>query len=309
MYNFFGFNRNNRLFKKQYSPPQNYFPQQQQPKMFSRQLQPYNPFQVKKVVLFTNARDEKKMREWAAHHLLLGFSLIYIFDHKSIVPLKDVFKNFDKRVLIERCDMNNSPKLPLMNKATQIATMVNADWFIYLDADEFLMLNKINDIKQLLAKYYFADSLAINWVMFGTNYHVKEPEGLILENYTRSDIKYNQHVKTFVRPSRIASTGASNPHFYNMINPNKMFAITGNSMAHKVFNFTNKHFWMCPAFIAHYIYQSEETYKKRKINLPADDTGGYRIEETDIHDKYNATINFIPYMYVEKVKNFLKQYQ
>ena len=33
---------------------------------------------VKRVVLFTNARDEKNIKEWAAHHLLLGFSLIYI---------------------------------------------------------------------------------------------------------------------------------------------------------------------------------------------------------------------------------------
>ena len=39
------------------------------------------------VALFTNARNEKHIKEWVAHHLLIGFELIVIFDHKSIKPL------------------------------------------------------------------------------------------------------------------------------------------------------------------------------------------------------------------------------
>ena len=54
----------------------------------------------KKVCLFTNARDEKHIKEWAAHHLLIGFDKIIIFDHKSIIPLSKVFCNFDKRIKI-----------------------------------------------------------------------------------------------------------------------------------------------------------------------------------------------------------------
>ena len=47
-----------------------------------------------KVILFTNAIDEKNMREWVAHHLL-GFDEIYIFDHQSIIPLTGQFDNFN----------------------------------------------------------------------------------------------------------------------------------------------------------------------------------------------------------------------
>ena len=39
--------------------------------------------ECKNVILFTNARNEKNIKEWAAHHLLIGFSAICIFDHKS----------------------------------------------------------------------------------------------------------------------------------------------------------------------------------------------------------------------------------
>ena len=98
---------------------------------------------VNKVILFTNARDEKNIKEWAAHHLLLGFDLIYIFDHKSQVPIGPQFANFDNRVFVERCEMNSPIKLPLMMRAAKAAQLLGADWMIYLDADEFIMLNNI----------------------------------------------------------------------------------------------------------------------------------------------------------------------
>jgi hypothetical protein len=192
-----------------------------------------------------------------------------------------------------------------MRRAAEIAAIMRADWFIYLDADEFIILNKFNGVKAMLNRYYFADSLALNWLMFGTNNHVTEPEGLILENYTRSDTGFNRHVKTFVRPSQVSVTGPASPHSYYVVNPARMFAITGESMANKVFNPTRKSFLRSPAFIAHYIYQSEETYKQRKIHLPSDDTGTFRAIDMDLHSKHNERDTFIPRKYAEGVRQFI----
>lgn len=264
---------------------------------------------VKKVILFTNARDENNIKEWAAHHLLIGFNLIYIFDHKSQVPLKEVFKNFDKRVIVERCEMDTAPKLPLMSKAAEIACKMKADWFIYLDADEFIILNKFRGVKHMLSHYHFADTLSLNWVVFGSNYHVKEPKGLIIENYTKSAAQLDIHVKTFVRPSQVSTVMPPNPHVYNIVNPARSFAITGTSMENQTFNSTKREFSKTPAFIAHYFWQSEETYKNRKMNLPRDDVVEFRSLDTDIHSKHNDIDNFIPRKYAENVKAFLKQYE
>jgi len=81
-----------------------------QPKLNpSRQRTPYfidlntnHPLRKKvgKVILFTNARDELCIKEWIAHHLLLGFNLIYIFDHMSKNPLAEVLRGFDPRVIV-----------------------------------------------------------------------------------------------------------------------------------------------------------------------------------------------------------------
>jgi len=263
---------------------------------------------VKNVILFTNARDEKNIKEWAAHHLLIGFNLIYIFDHKSVIPLKTVFNNFDKRVFVERCEMNDSPKMYLMNRALFIAKQLQADWFIYLDADEFLVLNNYYGVKQLLNKFYFTDSLAINWLFFGSNNHIKEPDGLIIDNYTKSDTELNMQVKTFVRPSQCIN--ASNPHFYNMYNKNRMFSLDGNLISNEPqFNRTTVAFNKIPAFIAHYVYQSEETYVNRKINLPRDDILEMREKMDNIHDKHNNVDNLIvKNKYSEIVNTFLQQF-
>jgi len=246
---------------------------------------------VGRVMLFTNARDEKDIKEWVAHHLILGFDLIYIFDHKSIKPISHELRDFKKGVIVERCEMDGPIKMPLMLRAAKIAKNAGAEWMLYLDADEFLVLNAFHHVKQMLKYYLLADSIAINWLMFGTNNHRKEPEnGLILENYTKSDALIDKHVKTFVRPSQVVD--AVTPHFFVIANPNNMISINMKPMGNsRSFNEWPIEYNKCAAFIAHYVYQSEESYINRKINLPRDDNSLYRKIEDNIHKKHNSVEN------------------
>jgi hypothetical protein len=268
---------------------------------------------VKNVALFCNARDEKHIKEWAAHHLLVGFNRIIIFDHNSKVPLSTVFQNFDKRVAIIRYNTppsQNNVKIQLMNYALNIAKQMKVDWFIYLDADEFIILNNnLVGIKDLLNRYNFADSLALNWLMFGTNNLTTDPDDLILENYTKSELILDKHVKSFVRPSQ--AINAINPHFYNIKNNARMCALNTILSGTYSFNTYNVEYTKAPAFIAHYIYQSEETYINRKINLPQDDNGQKRqkIDTEHLHSLHNSHENTFPKLkYARNVRRFLKQY-
>jgi hypothetical protein len=264
----------------------------------------------KKVCLFTNARDEKHIREWAAHHLLIGFDKIIIFDHKSKIPLKTVFEKFDKRVKIKNVSyLNNSVKNTLMDKAVDIANYLKMDWMIYLDADEFIILNKYKDIKKLLSVYNHADSLGVNWLFFGSNYLKNDPDNLIIENYTRSDLFLNDHLKSFVRPSKVVRAG--NPHFYYIKDPARYFGINNVNLKHKYHsNDYPIEFYKSPMYIAHYFNQSEETFIKRKIDLPRDDNGEHRqMNVAEIHNQHNSTENNYPKnKYTEGIKKFLKHY-
>lgn len=262
-----------------------------------------------KVMLFTNARDESRIKEWAAHHLLLGFDIVYIFDHKSKKPIKNEFVNFKKRVLVERCEMENPVKLPLMQRAANIAKSVGAHWFIYLDADEFLILNTYPNVKRMLFDFPLAHSLGINWLFFGTSHYVKEPTGLILENYVKSDLLLDKHVKTFVKPQFIVNS--LNPHYYKMRRGCRLMSINHtvmNPTSNLAFNPWNIEYYKSPAYIAHYIFQSQETYINRKIKLPADDTGGMRNEQKDVHEYYNGHENKDPCnKYASRIKEFLQK--
>ena len=261
---------------------------------------------AKKVGVFCNARDEKNIKEWAAHHLLIGFDIIVIFDHKSIIPLSELFSNFDKRVIIIRTELEDGNiKKILMNKAINIAKNLDLDWYIYLDADEFLILNKIfKGIKHFLNTYSYGDSIGINWLMFGSNYLVEEPNGLILENYKRSCKLLDQHVKSFVRTNEVINS--DNPHYYHIRNPLKMLGINFRILNRPYcFNKINIPFYKAPAYIAHYVYQSEESYLKRKINLKGDDGRVRQNMGKDIHNHYNDGINNQPQKYVKRIKEFL----
>jgi hypothetical protein len=260
---------------------------------------------TKKVALFANARDESHIKEWAAHHLLIGFDNIIIFDHKSLQPLKEVFKNFDNRVIIIRNNADGAIKMPLMNSAIEIAKKINVDWFIYLDADEFIILHdKFKGIKQLLNIYNRADSLAVNWLMFGSNHLVNDPDNM-LEMYTKSELLLNDHVKCFVRPNE--AINADMPHYYNIKNPNRMYGLNGR-IPPGPFNKLQIPFYKSPMYIAHYVYQSEESYTKRKINLPRDDTGELRGGDAKtIHNSYNDIDNLqVKMKYSQNIKKFLE---
>ena len=222
---------------------------------------------------------------------------------------KEIFINFDRRVNIIRIDLEtNNIKLILMNKAKEIAKKLNMDWFIYLDADEFLILNNMfKGVKHFLNTYSYGDSIGVNWLMFGSNNFVNEPSGLLLENYTRSQDKIDQHVKSFVRPNEIKN--CENPHFYNIRNPLRMLGIDFKIMKKPYcFNNIDISFYKAPAYVAHYVYQSESSYKRRKIDLKGDD-GTIRSDiGKDIHKLYNNTINIQPQKYLKNIKNFLQHY-
>ena len=259
-----------------------------------------------KTMLFTNVRDEKNMKEWCAHHLILGFDYICIFDHKSQIPLQKEFIKFDKRISIVRCEWPNPVKNPLMNQSVNIAKQLNIDWLLYLDADEFLVLNAYQNVKHMLTIFKNADSLAINWLMFGSNNHKKEPGGTIIENYTKSDLLLNKHVKSFVRPSQV--TNITNPHFFNIRNPERRISMQYNliNQQHPEFNECQIEYTKSNAYIAHYVYQSEETYINRKLKLPRDDANEFRNKEENIHNHHNAVDNMcLVNKYLDNINNFL----
>jgi hypothetical protein len=260
------------------------------------------------VYLFTNARDEPNIAEWVAHYLLLGFDKIHIFDHKSVTPISQTLgTNFNNTVTVQRVNADGNIKLKMISEAVEIAIQNKASWMLYLDADEFLLLNKINNIKELLNMFHFADALAINWLMFGTSGHRTQPSGLLTENFIRSDKMLNPHVKTFVRPDKV-KVPITNAHFYYLANPNRLFAATGNRMQIGPFNSVAKLFVNVCAYIAHYYSQSEDEFNRRKGRTMDDGGPPKSRSDSSLHSNHNDVVNNqLQNKYSQRIKDFLAQ--
>jgi len=283
-----------------------------------------------RAILFTNARDEPNMVEWAVHHLLLGFYTIIIFDHLSKRPIREQFIRktpqtpqwLDARIQVIPISWDNPVKLRLMQLAVEFAKKRNYDWMLYLDADEYLCLPRYRGVPHLLSKCVGVDELAVNWVMFGTNYlettpavpaeyhgRFQQEQGAgILSHFTKSRPNLDQHVKSFVRPHAVKHV--SSPHFWHIYEPHRMATL------HKM-PMRSPYYWdkmgeripvsQAWGYVAHYVHQSRESYLSRKIKLPTDDTGGMRGDIShEIHTLYNEIPNTqVKDLYLQNIENFL----
>lgn len=260
------------------------------------------------VILFTNARDEPNISEWVVHHLLLGFDKVIVFDHLSNIPITSHIKtNFNEKLDIIRVGGTGNIKLELMERALNIAKKGNYSWMLYLDADEFLNLNKFTNIKQFLQFFKDADAIGINWLMFGTSGHKNQPKGLITENFIRSELRLDKHVKSFVRPSIVVKV--VNPHYYIISNSRRYYSGNGTKMGMRPFNeqplpFINSH-----AYVAHFYTQSEEEHLRRKSRVLDDGTSNKASGFPEIHKVYNDVVNnHLQYKYSQRTKQFLKDH-
>lgn len=274
-----------------------------------------------KTILFMNARDEINLVEWTLHHLLLGFDYIYIFDHKSIIPISHTLQKFNSRVIIERRE-DDALKLKsiFITDAIKIAQDMNIDWMLYLDADEYVILNEDDNIdtyniNDFLSKYHLFDSIYINWCMFGSNNIDITYSTTLLDTYTKSDDKFDKHIKSFVRPSKIAPNLKLYSHSYDLIDNHYRCNINYDIIPiDNLPCFNHLHISQHPlstptssnsinnVYIAHYYIQSLESYLKRKINRNRDDLTNsnnrhsiINVEHYGIHNIYNNIENLVPY--------------
>lgn len=247
-----------------------------------------------RTILFCNARDEKHLVEWAVHHEKLGFSTIYITDHKSIVPVKA--SDMPMNVIVKRCE-KDIRKHMRMFQAVQQACRENQDWMMYLDADEFLSIRDGN-IQDLLVKQSSYDQVGFHWLMFGSNFLDESPKS-ILQHYIRSDEFLDFHLKTIVRPRSVNLSGLIMPHQY-ALKPRCRSVAWNNELLNDKdpWFYPGIHqrkykFFEVPAFIAHYANQSQDTYVQRKVNLPRDDNFQFRsaLEKDAFHAQFNVCEN------------------
>ena len=160
---------------------------------------------VPSVALCAIMKNEgRAVLEWVAHHAVLGFDRIAIYDNGSTGESADLLRQLGEQKVIEYVqwpDMaGEAPQRRAYNHFLQSA---REDWVCFLDADEFLNL-KVDDSIHAFVQRVPEDvaAVGINWRIFGSSGHEQPPPGLVTESYLRcSEVAFdaNRHIKTLAR--------------------------------------------------------------------------------------------------------------
>lgn len=152
--------------------------------------------------------------EWLAFHMLVGFERFYLYAHKTRDGMTDTLLRLARHypIQVHALEDDNSPQLRAYQHA-HTAYGPEVDWMAYLDGDEFLYSPAHDTVGQALAtlNHLPVSAIAAYWMHHGSNGHVDEPGGLILEQYprhARASFEINRHVKSIVRgaePVRVHS--------------------------------------------------------------------------------------------------------
>lgn len=159
-----------------------------------------------KIAIASIQRNRNKyITEWIAFHLAVGFNQFYIYCHKTDDGMQEKLLELSKTYAIEVFSLE-------MDDFPQIAAYCHAwenfgdsvDWMAFIDGDEFLFPTQAHSIQEALTPYETKNLSAIGvfWKCYGSNGHIDDPEGLILESHPRHsnhDFLPNRHIKSIVR--------------------------------------------------------------------------------------------------------------
>lgn len=159
--------------------------------------------------------EARYLAEWIEYHLLIGVDHIFIYDNNSEDDVPAVCRHFADAVTLHRWPL-------LLDQQRQayahFSTHYGAqyDWCAFIDADEFIVYRGEGGLRSYLAEHHDKNGLLMEWRLFGTNGHVRRPDGFVLENYTRThSISPNPYWKTLCRPQRIDVDNIETPHNFN----------------------------------------------------------------------------------------------
>ena len=179
------------------------------------------------VVVAIVKNEARYLLEWIAYHRTVGIDHFIILDNEStdgtyflLQPLADAglitYFRWDLRQTYPGFGtVQVGPQVPAYNFALHLARNLGRwEWIGFIDLDEFVLPTETDNIGDVLSGFSAFGAVGANWRMFGSSGHLSEPQGLVIENFTRCSLdgfSANKHVKSFAQISKLQQAGTHIP--------------------------------------------------------------------------------------------------
>lgn len=224
-----------------------------------------------RLAICTRVKNEGRfLPEFVAHHVLLGFEHVYLYDNNSTDEPEKVLAPFLERQLVTIVRWPEVPAAPSCYRHFFETFEGSAEWVGFFDADEFLVEREEGALSALLTKFARKPAIGINSRWYGSSGHLTIPRGLVLQAFRHCDSGLDDHVKVLLRPP----TALSYFNSHNFIYRRRQLAVdvTGKPILGGLAPATTAH----AVELNHYLYRSREDYIG-KLSLGFVDSAGYRI--------------------------------
>jgi len=235
-----------------------------------------------KVALFCIIRNEHNyVKEYVEHYLNLGFTNIYFIDNSSNDHLDDIINDMNVKDKVFIINIRN--KEPFKNNFGDYCTNLYTslyniyyfkyDWLAFFDLDEFLILNKDNNIKEYLSRDMFKniDQIHINWLVFDDNdqlYYSPQP---LIKRFNRVSKKYYDLYGEYAHGVKSIIRTNLNLHFVSQHTAvsntdDKLITCDNDGFRYNEYYSTHKYLTIEYAQLNHYMTKSTEEYLNKNIH-------------------------------------------
>ena len=244
-------------------------------------------------------KDEQNLEEFIMYHHIQGVEHFYIYDNESKIPISTRLNYFYFKKL---CTIIHFPGITKQMPAYDHC-MKNykneTKWLMVIDGDEYVLPKKHKNLRDFLKDYEDYQAIGINWVMFGTSFHDKKQNGLLVDKFRYRDANQNRHIKSIVQTQY--TLDYNHPHFGIIKDKNKYVdahkrVISGPFNSNRTIDIIQ---------INHYVYRSAEerrlkcTRGRSDVLLPMTYSN-----HKNIHDDYNDVIeNILPDRYASLIRS------
>ena len=143
--------------------------------------------------------------EWVAYYRSLGFSKIVVYENNSTDRSAVILRKLAARKYIEhRTWKLGKYESPQITAYEDMVGRAQTDWLLFVDCDEFLVMNKgsLSSMLEYIHPQADIGAIGVNWRVFGSSSNLVGDSRPVIERFVRAseaNFEANKHLKSFLR--------------------------------------------------------------------------------------------------------------